>query len=100
MLGRIEKDNEETRRCLEIASRHPSCLGWLLKDSGQPAFHLLPRAGLTGLLCEAAPSKLSLSVVHFLAGPPELANLGKPLLVTEDRLAEPSAGSAIVGTLV
>ena len=100
MLGRVENNSEETRRSLETASRHPSCLGWILEDSEQPDFHLLPRAGLVGLLCKATPSKLALSVVHFLVGPSELANLGKPLLVTKDRPAEQGAPSVIFGGIV
>lgn len=84
LLGRVREDSEITRRCMETLSQGASCLGWLLEESENLPFMILPQTGLVGLICDSPPRKLSLSVVHFLLGPAELANLGKPLLVTGD----------------
>lgn len=97
MLGLVRDDSAETGRHLEPLSEHPSCLGWLMQSTDFPPFHALPRQGFSGLVCDAPPSKLALSVVHFLFGPPELANLGKPLLVKGEGHPQSSAESPILG---
>jgi hypothetical protein len=81
MLGKITNDDAETRGYLELLSRQPSCLGWLMEESEGLPFSMLPQVGLAGWMGDSVPSQLSLSVVHFLVGPGELANLGKPLLI-------------------
>jgi hypothetical protein len=86
MLGQLRDDGDETRRFVETLSRHASCLGWLREEgtNGSVANASGSYTGLMGLICDAAPSPESLSVAHFLLGAPELANLGKPLLVKGD----------------
>ncbi len=81
MLGQIRDGSAETVRHLEGLSAHASCLGWLMESTDFPSFHALPGHGVIGLNCDGPANKLSLSVVHFLFGPAELANSDKPLLV-------------------
>jgi hypothetical protein len=84
LLGRVREDNEMTRRYMETLSQGASCLGWLLEESDNLPLEILPKTGLVGLIYDSPPRKSSLSAVDFLLGPVELANLGKPLLVTGD----------------
>lgn len=84
LLGRVREDSEITRRCIETLNQGASCLGWLLEDSENLPLEILPQTGLVGLICDSPPRESSLSAVDFLLGPAELANLGKPLLVTRD----------------
>jgi hypothetical protein len=100
MLGQVKDDNEPTRRCLEAASRHASCLGWLIEDVEHPAFPVLPPTGLVGLRGETPPGGESLAVVHFLVGPPERANLGMPLLVQGEAFPSARDGCLILGNIV
>ena len=84
VLGRLKDDSEETLRFLPMLSRHTSCLGWLVEKGKHPPLDLLPSRVLLGLVCEDDSPQLPLWTVHFLFGSAELANLGKPLLVTGD----------------
>jgi hypothetical protein len=97
MLGRVPEDGEAARQHLEMLSQHASCLGWLVEEGEHPPFHLLPRTGWVGLACESSPHGLSRSKAHFLFGPAELANLGKPLLVKGEVPIEPPETAVILG---
>ncbi|HEY7424132.1 MAG TPA: hypothetical protein VH682_07840 [Gemmataceae bacterium] len=98
MLVRVPKDGQPARQHLEILSRHASCLGWLVEEGEHPSFHLLPRTGLVGLMCESSPRDSSLSRADFVFGPAELANFGKPLLVKGEGLVEPPEAARILGS--
>jgi hypothetical protein len=100
VLGQVMDDGEQTVRHLERLSRHTSCLGWLLEEDANPPFHALPQAGLVGLIGDSPPHKMSVSAVHFLVGPAELANLGKPLLVKGEVPQSPPDSSVILGNVV
>jgi hypothetical protein len=100
MLGRVTDDREQTRRSLEELSRHPSCLGWIVEETQSSLLDSLPAGSLVGLECESLLSESILARVHFLVGPPELANLGKPLLVKGDRPTDLPAGSVILGSIL
>jgi hypothetical protein len=97
MLGYVSNDDALSWGRLELLSRHASCLGWLLREAKELPFHALPRKGFAGLICDSMPSKPALSVAHFLVGPAELANLGKPLLVKGEVSIEPSETAVILG---
>jgi hypothetical protein len=99
MLGRVADDGQPARQHLEMLSRHASCFGWLVEEGEHPSFHLLPRTGLVGLACEASPRDSSLSRAHFVLGPAELTNLGKPLLVKGEVLIEPPEAAMILGSV-
>jgi hypothetical protein len=100
LLGRVNNDNDETVRHLELLSGHPSCLGWLIEAADSPPFHVLPRQGLTGLICTAPPNAVALSAAHFLFGAAELANLGKPLLVKGEGSPSSSDGCLFLGNVL
>ncbi|HEY7423875.1 MAG TPA: hypothetical protein VH682_06480, partial [Gemmataceae bacterium] len=99
MVGRVPEDGQPARRHLETLSRHASCLGWLVEEGEHPPFPLLPRTGLVGLVCESSPRDSSLSRAHFVFGPAELANLGKPLLVKGEGSVEPPEAARILGSV-
>lgn len=94
MLGIVASDKALSPRRLEMLSRQPSCLGWLVENRADVP---LPPEGLVGWMGDSPPSERTLSTVHFLAGPLEWANLGKPLLVTGEAPAEPPPGAVILG---
>jgi hypothetical protein len=100
VLGRVRDDSEQTVRLLELLSRHSSSLGWLLDEGTHLSSHALPQAGLVGLLGESPPRPMPFSVVHFLLGPPELANLGKRVLVMGEGTATTADSSRILGSVV
>ncbi len=100
VLGRVKDDSEPTRRHLVLLSRRASCLGWLIDEGGHPRLDQLPAGGLLGLACDSPPDGSILSRVHFLLGPAELANLGKPLLVKGEVPDPPSDACAILGSVV
>jgi hypothetical protein len=93
VLGRIQDDSEATLRNLYDLSRHPSCLGWLIEEAPHPPLDQFPPGGLVGLTVGSTSARPPLSsAVHFLFGAPELANLGKPVLVQGEAADLPSAG--------
>ena len=99
VLGRLLDDSDETLRHLPMLSRRPSCLGWLVEKEKHPPLDWFPAGVLLGLIgAEGSPEPPS-EAVHFLLGPAELANLGKPLLVTAE---EPShlEGCTLLGSVL
>ncbi len=99
VLGQLRDKSEQTLRHLETLSRHTSCLGWLIEEGKHPPLDLLPPTGLIGLICVGGLPRLPLGMIHFLFGPAELANLGKPLLVKGEVPAEPPEAAVILGSI-
>jgi hypothetical protein len=97
ILGQILDDSELTLRHLESLRRHTSCLGWLIEEGKHPSLDLLPSQGLLGLTCGSEPSERLLREVHFLVGPSERANFGRPLLVTNEVPISPSNSLTMLG---
>jgi len=100
VLGQLKDNSEGTRRHLEMLSQHTSCLGWLIEVGKSPLLDYLPPKTLLGLVCDTTTPHVPLGMVHFLVGPPELANLGKPLLVTGDGAAPSPDAAVILGSVV
>jgi hypothetical protein len=95
VLGWLKDVSNQSSQHLTKIGQHTSCLGWLLCDNATLDFHILPQDGLVGLMCESPPHKLSLSVVHFLFGPAELAKFGLPLLVNAETCPATEGGSLL-----
>jgi hypothetical protein len=99
VFGRVQDDSAQTRRHLQILSRHTSCLGWLVEEGTPLPSPNIPQRGLVGLVCDAPPRQLSWTGADFLFAPAELANLGKPLLVTGEVPAPTLGAFAILGSI-
>jgi hypothetical protein len=100
VLGQVRDKSEQTLRNLEMLSRHTSCLGWLVEEGRHPPLDLLPPRCLIGSVSASGTPKLLPPRVHFLAGSPELTNLGHRLLVMGEVSGPPPEGAVILGNVV
>jgi hypothetical protein len=104
VLGEITDPDQDTRRKMEVLSRHACCLGWVM-NAREGTVPTPANRGLLGYRCHEPPAAVPPGI-DFLVGPskiaPSLAKPGLPLLVTGTAPAPQPAGVGgplVLGTI-